>query len=205
MIKRSLRAGIRLGILAGIVFAVLKLVQGKRPPPPLPAESDEWTSVLPESPRATQPDLIEPSMLTSVGRHDLAEEEAPSALTVVPEAARAPVIDPGPTVGARPEPPPATPAAPPEASTPAAAAPVDKAGARRASPAPPARTGTIKKVSPAKKAGAGAKAGTPRPAKKAPAKKAAVKKAAVKKAAGTTRKAAAKKAGSPRKRTPPPS
>ncbi|MDP8938566.1 MAG: hypothetical protein M3O23_12700 [Actinomycetota bacterium] len=187
MIKRSLRAGIRLGILAGIVFAVLKLVQGKRPPPPLHRQTDEWTSVLPESPRATQPDLIEPAMLTSVGRQDLAEEEAPSALTVVPEAARAPVIDPGPTVAPPPEPPPDP--------TPAAAAPVDEAVATRASSAPPAKKGTIKKVSPAKKAGAGAKAGTARP----------VKKAAAKKAAGTTKKATAKKAGAPRKRTPPPS
>jgi len=190
--------GMRLGLLAGIVFAVLKLMQGRRPSPGRIDDMDTWTSAIPAAPVGADPELVEPVMLTSVGQADEAEAE-PSALTSrpVPESARAPTIDPGPVVAPAPPDAPeplAEPVAQPVSEAAAAPAPVKKAArkkaARKAPATPPAKKGTaVKKVAPSTRKAAGA-ATTP-PGDKAAAPAPQAKKAAAKKAA-------------PRKRIPPP-
>ncbi len=208
MIKRSLRMGVRLGLLAGIVFAVLKVMQSRRPAPPGAGDLDTWTSAVPPAPVARDPDLVEPTMLTTLGQ-GRADDDPASALSSppVPEAARAPSI-------VSVTPPPSPPAAEPVPTEPVPTEPVEEvATAEVAAPvspvAEPVKKASRKKATPAKKAAAATPAGAEAPTtKKRAAKKAAParKPTTVSKATPPPAKKAAKakKTPAPRKRTPPP-
>jgi hypothetical protein len=72
VIRRSLRIGFRIGLLAGLGFALFKLVQSRRSPSTM-SSGDEW----PPAPKRTETPLIEPKML-----HDVVlkkDGEVPSA------------------------------------------------------------------------------------------------------------------------------
>jgi hypothetical protein len=185
LIRRSLRIGIRLGLLTGIAFVLFRIFQGRRASPALP-DVDGWA---PAAERASSPGpvLVQPTMPQgSVGRPDAAPgagADEPSASVVPgpsepfamvePDAAAADTAAPedvpldavtGPTV---------------DVDDPAAVAP-------QAEPAPSPTATTAPRRAPA------AKAARKAAGKKAAGKKAAGKKAAGKKAAG--KKAAGKKA-----------
>ena len=55
MIRRSLRIGIRLGTLAGVAFALFKIVQARRPLPAVPQGEDPWAPIAPTSDPARAP------------------------------------------------------------------------------------------------------------------------------------------------------
>ena len=170
MIRRSLRLGIRLGILAGIAFALLKLVQNRREASEFGSPAADWAPAprpnanLPRTP--PEPDLVQPAMLEEVlttrplGRSTGDEAEAPPAGTAArTEQAPAP---PEPVV--EPVVKKATPAKPAAAKKPdAPAEPVKKAATKKApaarkapaakkAAADPNKAPVAKKAAPAKKA-----------------------------------------------------
>ncbi len=187
MIRRSLRIGIRLGMLGGLAFALFKIAQARRPLPAAPPGDDPWgPSPAPVPPRAPapvsapatasdEPPLVQPTMLQTTS---LRRPRPEGDRSYNPAATAPPVVRP------------ASPFAPTGSPTPA--------------PAPPAATEiepdddelviltTGDTTTPTKKA----------PAKKAPAKKAraekAPKKAAARKATAKKAPASAKKAASAR-------
>ena len=68
VIRRSLRLGVRLGLLAGIALALFKLVQGRRSAD-LPAPSEGWATPPPPPPTpgtAPEPELVKPVMLEEI-------------------------------------------------------------------------------------------------------------------------------------------
>ena len=213
MIRRSLRFGIRLGTLAGLVFALFKIVQARKPLPAVPTGEDPWAAARP-APKPTrkpapeaepapealpdEPRLVAPTMLetTSLRRPSSRPDEPP-----FDPAATAPTLVP-PSSPSSPPPSPRTDPAveiapdadeivildddPPEAVT-----AIAEAAAAAPALEPPRKA--VARKAPAKKAA---------PTQKAPAKKAAAKKAPARKAAAQkapAKKAAAKKAA---KRSP---
>jgi hypothetical protein len=192
VIRRSLRIGIRLGLLTGLVFVLFKIVQSRRMRPALP-EGDGWATPPDGQSRASDPVLVRPTMPERPIRP---RDRAPGDEAVVEAAS----VAPGPTEPfAMVEPdtaPPVTAAAAAEVPLDAVAdveADVDDALSRapqaQAAPPPPATSPAAKKRA-AKRA----------PAKRAPkkaSKKAAKKATAARKAAG--RKAAAARAPASKK------
>ncbi|HEX3392955.1 MAG TPA: hypothetical protein VHS52_00375 [Acidimicrobiales bacterium] len=200
VIRRSLRIGIRLGMLAGLVFALFKIIEARRPLPPLPGD-DPWAPTHPPDPAAgpapaparpapadDAPALVEPTMLqsTSLRRPATgADDRAFDAASTAP-----PVVSP------------ADPFAPPAVATPSPSPPVAaeiqpdddeivilSTGGPEPTPTAAPVSERPTQVSPEKAAVKKA------PAKKAPAKKAGAKKAGAKKAAPAAgKKAASKKA-----------
>ncbi|MDQ4091495.1 MAG: hypothetical protein M3163_14515, partial [Actinomycetota bacterium] len=83
MIRRSLRLGIRLGILGGIAFALLKLVQSRRTASDFGTPSTDWTPAprpnanLPRTP--PEPELVQPVILDEVAATRPLERAAPPA------------------------------------------------------------------------------------------------------------------------------
>ena len=114
MIRRSFRIGAWLGVLGGLGYALLRLVQGSRDAAPAPAAvpSEPW----PRLDLRDEPARVAPSPARSV---------AP----VVTPAPAAPVVTSAPTPAASPAP---APAAAPAAAPPAPAA--KKAPAKKAAP-----------------------------------------------------------------------
>jgi hypothetical protein len=134
-----MRLCVRLGLFAGIAFALFKLVQGRRAASELGRPSPDWAtppapqpSNVPKSP--PDPELVKPAMLEEVIEKKAAERTAP------PDAAPAP---------------PAGSAARAERAAPAKkAAPAKRAAAKKA-PAPaadPVKKAPAAKKAPAKKA-----------------------------------------------------
>jgi outer membrane biosynthesis protein TonB len=187
VISRSLRIGLRLGLLAGVVFALVKLVQSRRSSP-APNGGDGWkssplSSPLPQTaaPRRTEParpeqGLVEPTMLQSLvdrkqraadleGTGDEAEADEDAEAAPAPAAAP-PAAPPEPPVAAPPEPPAAAPPEPPAPAPPEppVAPPVEKAASAKA-PAAKAPSGkapaSAAGKAPAGKAGAARKARPP--------------------------------------------
>jgi hypothetical protein len=109
VVRRSLRMGIRLGVLAGVAFAVFKIVQSRRPAPVAPEGGDPWAKPPRREPAAPQPDLVRPAMLESVSVRDR------------PPGSSAPTSDPAPAPAA---PEPATPAPEPAVAETTAPAPI---------------------------------------------------------------------------------
>ncbi|HEV3400751.1 MAG TPA: hypothetical protein VG078_02930 [Acidimicrobiales bacterium] len=180
MIRRSLRIGIRLGLLTGIAFVLFKIFQSRRTSPALP-DVDGWA---PSAERAPSPGpvLVQPTMPERSGGRTGAAPDAgvdePSA-SVVP-GPREPFAMVEPDAAA------ADASAPDDVPLDAVAGPTAEvddpvAVAPQAEPSPAPTATTAPRKAPAATA-----------AKKAAAKRAAAKKAGGKKAAQT--KAAAKKA-----------
>ncbi len=148
MIRRTLRFGIRLGLLAGIGLALFKLVKGRRSASEYGSPSADWAPA-PAAP-AHNPNLPkpvpEPELVTPVELHEIIEKKA--------------------TVKAEPDP----------APSPAVALVGESAVKKAAKAAPPAAAGPVKKVAPkkaaAKKAPAPAAEVTPAAKKPTPVKKA---------------------------------
>ena len=88
MIRRSLRMGIRLGVLAGVAIALFKIVQWRRPAPVTPGGADPWAKPPRREPEAPQPELVSPTMLESVSVRD--RPPAASAPTSAPASAETP-------------------------------------------------------------------------------------------------------------------
>ena len=142
MIRRTLRFGIRLGLLAGIGLALFKLIQGRRSASELGSPSADWAPTpvpapnpnLPKTP--PEPELVKPVMLEEVIEKKAAAPSLPPEVTIEP----------------------------PPAPAPKKASPAKKAAAKKA--AAPAAAGPEKKVAP-EKAPVAKKAA---PVKKAPKK-----------------------------------
>jgi hypothetical protein len=155
MIRRTMRFGIRLGLLAGIGLALFKLIQGRRSVSEFGSPSPDWAPPptpnpnLPKSP--PEPELVKPVMLEEVIEKKAAAPALPPEVTIEP-----PVV-----------PPPAPPA--PVAKK---VAPAKKAVAKKTA-AEPAAAGPVKKVAPKKAAAAPAEA--PVAKKAGPVKKATKK------------------------------
>ena len=156
MIRRTLRFGIRLGLLVGIGLALFKALQGRRSASEFGSPSPDWAPAptpnpnLPKSP--PEPELIKPAMLEEV-------IEKQAAVRAVPDISAPDVL---------PTPPPGTaartdPTALPSDAPVKKASPAKRAATKKAPAAEPAAAGPVKKVSPPKKASP----------KKAEAKKAA--------------------------------
>lgn len=127
MLRRSFRVGLRLGLLAGVVFALVKLVQSRRPggeDGPGPTVDDgAWPPMQPEPVTVEPPAQTVPDRLPAVRRSPVESEPRPAAApSPTPAEAGADAHRPGPE-------PPATPAVPPM-------------GAVIPPPEPPADTGT---------------------------------------------------------------
>jgi hypothetical protein len=165
LIKGFLRLGIRLGLIAGIGFALFKLVKGRRAEYGSP--SADWAPAPAPNPNLPKP-VPEPELITPVELHELIEKKAAEKAEAV--AVEKPSAQPVPgavaLVG--------------ESAVKKTRPPAKKAAAKKA--AEPAAAGPVKKVAP-KKAAAAKKAAPAAEAEKAPVapKKAApVKKAAKK-------------------------
>lgn len=156
MIRRSLRIGIRGGALAGLAFALYKILQARRPSPPLPRGDDPWAA-LPAREPAPAPPGAAPTPLPAEGRpgHDLTSTAAPEASPLAPSAVPAPATggteadddqvtsDEG-EVGKTPEAPvPSPPSAPP---APPSAPPIPQAAAPTGKKARPAAKAAAKKA-----------------------------------------------------------
>ena len=191
MVRRSLRIGIRLGVLAGLAFALFKIVQARRPAPARPDRDEPWAPPVRREREEAHPELVRPTMLESVSVRDRSR----AATTTAAEPSTEPL--PEPTVEADDDevvilsagddtaPPARRPGPQAEEEVPDTAE----------LPRPPAEQVVAEKAAakkaPVKKA-ATKRAGAKKAAAKKAAKKAAAKKAAAKKAA--SKKAAAKKA-----------
>ena len=168
---RTIRFGLRIGLLAGLGFALVKLVQNRRGASPVGGGS-EWSA--PSSRRAVAPGrpasdsgLIDPHMLHGVSLKRPEDDQAESeGVLIAPPPP--PTAEPSP-------PPPAEPSAAVPKKAPAKKTPAKKAVAKKAV----AVKQTVAKKAAAKKASA-AKA----VAKEAVAKKAAAKKTPAKKTQG---------------------
>ena len=166
MIRRTLRLGIRLGLLAGIGLALFKLVQGRRSASEWGSPSPDWAPAptpnpnLPKAP--PEPELVTPVMFEELIEKKAAVGAAPPEVTIEPP--------PGPSVGSIISEPVVEKAAPAKRApakkvaptmAPAAAGPVKKvvpkkvAAKKAAAPpteAPPTEAPVAKKVAPVKKA-----------------------------------------------------
>ena len=127
MLRRSFRVGLRLGLLAGVVFALVKLVQSRRaggedgPGPTV--DHGDWPPMQPEPVAVEPPAQTVPDRLPAVRRGPVDSEPPPAAApSPAPAEAGAAAHRPGAE-------PPATPAVPPM-------------GAVIPPPEPPADTGT---------------------------------------------------------------
>ncbi|MFN2502680.1 MAG: hypothetical protein ABR540_00300 [Acidimicrobiales bacterium] len=121
MIRRSIRTGFRIGVLAGIAFALFKLVQSRRSTSPL-SSGTEWAAPPKRNGRSGETPLVDPHMLQGVS---LKRPEAPPASAPPPTAVSdGPSRDTG-LVSAAPEAPEASP--PPASAEPK---PAVKAAAR---------------------------------------------------------------------------
>jgi len=153
MIRRTIRLGIRLGLLAGIGLGLFKLLQGRRSASEAGSPSADWAPPpipnpnLPKAP--PEPELVKPVMLEELIEKKAAAQDAPPEVTIEPP--------PSPTVAPLIREPASGKAAP------ARQAAVKKAPAPPAGP--PAAAGPVKKVAPKKPAAQKAA-----PAKKAPKK-----------------------------------
>jgi len=152
MIRRTLRFGIRLGLLAGIGLALFKVLQGRRSASEFGSPSPDWAPPptpnpnLPKSP--PEPELIKPAMLEEVIEKKAAVRAAPDSAS--PDIA---------TRGVVPTPPPRTAAqtgatALPSDAPAEKASPAKRDATKKAAPADPAAAGPVKKVAPPKKAAA---------------------------------------------------
>jgi DNA-binding protein HU-beta len=162
MIRRTLRLGIRLGLLAGIGLALFKLIQGRRSTSELGSPSPDWAPapapvVNPNLPRTPpEPELVKPVMLEEIVEKKAAPAPPPE-VTIEP-----PVV---PTVASL--------TAEPVVKK---ASPARKAPAKKVAATPePAAAGPVKKVVPKK--AAAKKAAPPVEAPPVAAKAAPVKKA----------------------------
>jgi peroxiredoxin Q/BCP len=180
VIRRTLRFGFRLGLLAGIGFALFKLVKGRQGVSEFGSPSADWAPPPAPNPNLPKP-VPEPPLITPVELEEIIEKKAA-------EKAAPPVTEPV----AEPEPNPGAEIIALVTDPPAKKAPAKRAPAKKA--AAPAADGPVKKVAP-KKAPA-KKAATPAAAAEAPAApaKKATKKAAKKAAKKATKAAPAKKA-----------
>jgi valyl-tRNA synthetase len=165
VIRRSLRFGIRLGLLTGIALALFKLVQSRRSASELGRPSDDWAPPPPPNvPKPPpEPELVEPVILEELKAKKAAERVAPADSGSAPPAGSAARAEqaPAPNVAAATGEPVVKKASPAKraaakkagADEPSAAAPVKKAAAKKA-PAKkaPAQKGAAKKAAPAKKA-----------------------------------------------------
>src|SRR5438270_2513691 len=84
MIRRTLRLGIRLGLLAGIGFALFKLVQGRRASD-YGSPSPDWAPTPPPQPSnlptpPPEPELIQPVILEEVIEKRKAAAQEPEPL-----------------------------------------------------------------------------------------------------------------------------
>jgi hypothetical protein len=148
VIRRTLRIGVRLGLLAGIAFALFKVVQGRRASD-YGSPSPDWAPTPPPQPSnlptpPPEPELIQPVILEEVIEKRKAAAQEPEPL---------PASGTGESVVKKASP--AKKAAPKKAAPTAAAAP-DPAPAKKAAAAPkkapPAAAEAPKKAAPAKKA-----------------------------------------------------
>ncbi|MDQ6946591.1 MAG: hypothetical protein M3256_10055 [Actinomycetota bacterium] len=114
MIRRSLRIGIRLGMLGGLAFALFKIVQARRPLPAVPLREDPWVpsgapapaAETSRAPATDEPALVQPTMLHSTslkrpgtGTGDRSFDPASTAPPVVaPDSPFAPTAATPPTV-----------------------------------------------------------------------------------------------------------
>lgn len=170
MVRRSLRIGIRLGLLGGLAFVLFKIVQSRRTAPDLPGSDDGW----PQAPSVdveteVAPGPAEPFAMVPAGDSGHA-----------PDAPPAPVEEPARPAKTRPA------KARPAKARPAKAvgpSPAAEAAARAA-----AESAAKKAVAKAVKAKAGASKATAKAAAKVvgPAKKARAVPAPAEQAAGTT-------------------
>ncbi|MDQ4067978.1 MAG: hypothetical protein M3203_00630 [Actinomycetota bacterium] len=149
MIRRTFRLGIRLGLMAGIAFALFKLVRSRRSASEWGSPSTDWAPAprpanLPEPP--PEPELIQPVILEEVVANRPLERLAP-----VDEPATPP---PGSAARAEEAKAPGAPAAPPEAAV-KKATPAKRAATKKAAdPAKKKAPATKKAADPAKKAAA---------------------------------------------------
>jgi hypothetical protein len=190
------------GVLAGLAFALFKIVQARRPSPAFPGDEDPWAPARAREPEPVEPPLVKPAFLESPAIRERATSSAQAQPAPFDQGATAPPLRPPAEASPPPEPTVAeAPALEPDddevvilsptdevapAPTPAKKARAAKAAAKKAG----AKKAAAKKA--AEKAGA-EKAGAEKAgAKKAGAKKAGAKKAAKKAGAG---KAVSKKAG----------
>lgn len=94
MIRRSLRRGVRLGLLAGIGFALFKLVQGRRSSD-FGSPSPDWAPApvpnpnLPKHP--PDPELVTPVILEEIVQKKAATRAEPAAKKAAPVDKAAPV------------------------------------------------------------------------------------------------------------------
>lgn len=130
MIRRTMRLGIRLGLVAGIGLALFKLIQGRRSASEYGSPSADWAPPpapnpnLPKTP--PEPELVKPVMLEEVIEKKAAAPAPPPEVTIEPPPpAPAPVLK--------------------------KVAPVKKAAVKKAAAAP-AAAGPVKKVAPKKAA-----------------------------------------------------
>ena len=168
MIRRTLRFSFRLGLLAGIGFALFKLVKGRQGVSEYGSPSADWAPPPVPNPNLPKP-VPEPPLITPVELEEIIEKRA-AGKTAPPVAE--PGAEPAPNTGAEII---ALVTDPPTKKAPAKRAPAKKAAA-------PAADGPVKKVAPkkaaAKKAAAPAAAEAPAAPvlkKATPAKKAAKK------------------------------
>jgi outer membrane biosynthesis protein TonB len=91
VIRRSFRIGLKLGLLAGLVLALVKTMQSRRPAADLPAAPAPWTPLRPEP--AAPP---APAAATE-------PEPEPPAVVVEPEPEPPAVVEPEPVVAIVPE------------------------------------------------------------------------------------------------------
>ena len=88
MIRRTIRLGIRLGLLAGIGLGLFKFLQGRRSASELGSPSADWAPPpvpnpnLPKSP--PEPELITPVMLEEVIEKRAAVQAPPPEVTIEP-------------------------------------------------------------------------------------------------------------------------
>lgn len=199
---RFTRFVFRIGLLTGLGFAAVKLVQSRRGGSPLGGGA-ERTATLPRRADSTgragsEPPLVDPHMLHGVS---LKRSEAPAAGDGKDDSrtATSTVAAPAPSQPVKPTVPAADVADPP------APAPARRAAAPRGVKA--AKRATVKKTAARKKVAAKKAAVKKAAVKKVSAKKAAVKKAVTKKAAvkkAAVKKAAVKKATKKPARRPAP-
>ncbi|MGH9263379.1 MAG: hypothetical protein ACRD1D_01675 [Acidimicrobiales bacterium] len=188
MIRRTFRFGIRLGLLAGIAFALFKLMQGRRSAGEYGSPSADWAPApvpapldIPKPP--PDPDLVQPVILEELVAKKAAERAAPPEDTPAAPAGSAARTEqapaPAPGVDASPEP-----VEPVEPVAKKKATPAKRAAAKKAAASPePAAAGPVKKIAPKKgaakkdtaKKAATAKKAEPAAKKAAPARKATKK------------------------------
>lgn len=91
MIRRTLRIGVRLGLLAGIAFALFKLVQGRRSSD-FGSPSPDWAPTPPQPsnlpPPTPEPELVQPVILEEVVERKAAVTAPPAPESVTPPAAK---------------------------------------------------------------------------------------------------------------------